>query len=81
MGNCSCDPIRAGFPGWRHDLIAAAFVQRGELIEVLTKFVDNQVVPIYAVMLPERHRLPKIKACVAFWAEWLPQFSAAPKVN
>ena len=58
-----------------HDLIAAPFVQRGELVEVLAKFVDNQVVPIYAVMLPERHRLPKIKACVAFWAEWLPRFS------
>ena len=60
-----------------HDLIAAPFVQRGELTEVLSKFVDNQVVPVYAVMLPERHRLPKIRACIAFWAEWLPQFSGS----
>ena len=60
-----------------HDLIAAPFVQRGELVEVLAKFLDNQVVPMYAVMLPERHRLPKIKACVAFWAEWLPKFSGS----
>ncbi len=64
-----------------HDLIAAPFVQRGELIEVLAKFVDNQVVPIYAVMLPERHRLPKIKACVAFWAEWLPQFGGSAEAE
>jgi len=58
-----------------HDLIAAPLVQRGELIEVLAKFTDQQVVPVYAMMLPERHRLPKIRACVDFWAEWLPRFT------
>ena len=58
-----------------HDLIAAPLVRRGELIEVLAKFTDQQVVPVYAMMLPERHRLPKIRACVDFWAEWLPQFT------
>ena len=60
-----------------HDLIAAPFVRRGELVEVLAGFVDNHVVPIYAVMLPERRRLPKIKASVSFWAEWLPEFSGS----
>lgn len=64
-----------------HDLTAAPFVLRGQLIEVLAEFVDSQVVPIYAVMLPERHRLPKIKACVAFWAEWLPRFAGAQKAD
>jgi len=60
-----------------HDLIAAPLVRRGDLIEVLAKFTDQQVVPVYAMMLPERHRLPKIRACVDFWAEWLPQFTDA----
>ena len=60
-----------------HDLIAAPLVRRGDLIEVLAKFTDQQVVPVYAMMLPERHRLPKIQACVDFWAEWLPQFTDA----
>ena len=59
-----------------HDLIAAPLVRRGELIEVLAKFTDQQVVPVYAMMLPERHRLPKIRACVDFWAEWLPDSTA-----
>ena len=58
-----------------HDLIAAPLVRRGELVEVLARFTDQQVVPVYAMMLPERHRLPKIRACVDFWAEWLPQFT------
>jgi len=62
-----------------HDLIAAPFVKRGELVEVLSKFVDDQRVPVFAVMLPERHRLPKIKACVEFWAEWLPQYAGAQR--
>ena len=60
-----------------HDLIAAPLVRRGDLIEVLAKFTDQQVVPVYAMMLPERHRLPKIRACVDFWAEWLPQVTDA----
>lgn len=57
-----------------HDLIAAPLVQRRELVEVLEKFTDRQIVPVYAMMLPERHRLPKIRACVDFWAAWLPPF-------
>jgi len=60
-----------------HDLIAAPFVQRGELVELLGKFTDQQVVPVYAMMLPQRYRLPKIRACVDFWATWLPGFTAA----
>jgi hypothetical protein len=28
-------------------------------------------VPIYAVMLPERHRLPKLRACIDHWRAWL----------
>lgn len=64
-----------------HDLIAAPLVQRGELVEVLEKFTDQQIVPVYAMMLPERHRLPKIRACVDFWAEWMPKFGGSTKVK
>jgi hypothetical protein len=28
-------------------------------------------VPIFAVMLQERHRLPKIRACMDYWADWI----------
>ena len=54
-----------------HELIAAPLVQQRMLAEVLEKFTDQQIVPVYAMMLPERHRLPKIRACVEFWAEWM----------
>ena len=63
------------------DLTAAPFVLRGQLIEALTDFVDSQVGAIYAIMLPERHRLPKVKACAAFWAEWLLRFAGAQKAD
>jgi hypothetical protein len=26
---------------------------------------------MYAVMLHERHRLPKIRACIEHWAQWM----------
>jgi DNA-binding transcriptional LysR family regulator len=61
--------------GRLHDLVAAPLVQRRELVEVLEKFTDQQVVPVYAMMLPERHRLPKIRACVDFWAAWMAKLS------
>jgi len=60
-----------------HDLIAAPLEQKRELVEVLQKFTDQQIVPVYAMMLPERHRLPKIRACVDFWAEWMPKFAGS----
>jgi len=37
---------------------------------VLEKFVDPGPVPVYAVTAGGRHRLPKIKACIDYWAEW-----------
>jgi hypothetical protein len=32
---------------------------------------------VYAVMLQERHRLPKIRACIDHLAEWVKQQHAA----
>lgn len=59
----------------RHmELVAAPFVQRGELVSVLDDFNDPTPTPIYAVMLAERHRLPKVRACFDFWSEWFRGF-------
>ncbi|MEO6017656.1 MAG: LysR family transcriptional regulator [Polaromonas sp.] len=52
-------------------LVAEPLVRRGLLVPVLADFVDEQPSPIYAVTLTNRHRLPKIKACIDHWAEWL----------
>ncbi|MBW8316434.1 MAG: LysR family transcriptional regulator, partial [Hydrogenophaga sp.] len=43
----------------------------GALVPVLDTWFDRSRVPIYAVMLPERHRLPKVRACTDHWARWL----------
>jgi len=59
------------------DLLAQPLVQRGELVPVLPADFASTRVPIYAVMLQERHRLPKIRACIDYWAQWLGQLSAA----
>lgn len=58
------------------DLLAQPLVASGELVPVLAgHFADTQEA-IYAVMLQERHRLPKIRACIDYWAQWLSQISA-----
>lgn len=51
-------------------LVAEPLVQRGLLVAVLPGFVDEQPSPIHAVTLSGRHRLPKIRACIDYWAEW-----------
>lgn len=53
------------------DIVAAPFVKTGELVPLLRPHFDVQEIPVYAVMLQERHRLPKIRACVEFWTEYL----------
>ena len=53
------------------DLISSPLIQRGELVPVLQDQLDNQPVPLFAVMRQERHRLPKIRACIDYWAEWI----------
>jgi DNA-binding transcriptional LysR family regulator len=51
-------------------LVGDALVARKLLVPVLGKFVDPRPVPVYAVTAGARHRLPKIKACIDYWAEW-----------
>ena len=49
---------------------ALPLLREGRLVPVLAAFVDPQPVPIYAVTASTRQRLPKIRACLDYWAEW-----------
>lgn len=53
------------------DFVARPWVNTGELVPLLQAQFDVPDIPIYAVMLRERNRLPKIRACVDYWEEWL----------
>jgi DNA-binding transcriptional LysR family regulator len=53
------------------DIVAEPLAAAGELVPVLREWSTEAPVPVYAVMLQERHRLPKIRACIDHWAEWL----------
>jgi DNA-binding transcriptional LysR family regulator len=59
------------------DLLALPLIRRGELVALLQHQIDPQRVPIHALMLQERHRLPKVRACIDYWAEWLSTMQAA----
>lgn len=52
-------------------LVGEPLVRQGLLVPVLPGHVDEQPSPIYAITLTRRHRLPKIKACIDHWAQWL----------
>src|SRR3990167_6833449 len=54
-----------------HDLMAAPWVRSGALVPLLQDHFRSPRIPIYAVMLQERHRLPKVRACIDYWAEWV----------
>jgi DNA-binding transcriptional LysR family regulator len=51
--------------------ICEPMVARGQLVRVMDDLVEYVTVPIQAVMLQERHRAPKIRACIDFFAQWL----------
>jgi DNA-binding transcriptional LysR family regulator len=51
-------------------IAAEPLVRQQRLVPVLPTFVDPQPVPIYAVIAGARQRLPKIRACIDYWAEW-----------
>jgi DNA-binding transcriptional LysR family regulator len=51
-------------------LAAEPLVRDKQLVRVLDQFSDHQPVPIFAVTYGTRHRLPKIKACIDWWAAW-----------
>jgi DNA-binding transcriptional LysR family regulator len=58
-----------------HDLMALPLVREGRLIPLLQTHFISPPVPIYAVMLQERHRLPKIRACIDYWAQWISEMA------
>jgi DNA-binding transcriptional LysR family regulator len=51
-------------------LVGEPLVRAGQLVPVLQDHVEAQSVPVFAVTSGARHRLPKIKACIDYWAEW-----------
>jgi DNA-binding transcriptional LysR family regulator len=57
-------------------MAAEPLVHQQRLVRVLPSFVDPQPAPVYAVIASARERLPKIKACIDFWAEWTGRFQA-----
>ena len=57
------------------DLVARPLVAAGALVQVLPAHFATTPVPMYAVMLQERHRLPKIRACIDHWAQWMERAS------
>jgi DNA-binding transcriptional LysR family regulator len=61
------------------DLVAQPLVKSGALVPVLPAHFATTPVPMYAVMLQERHRLPKIRACIEHWAHWMAQLEKAPR--
>ncbi len=60
-------------------LVAEPMVLQRRLVRVLPDFTDPQAVAIYAVTAGARQRLPKIKACIDYWAEWIGASEAAPQ--
>ena len=53
------------------DLVARPLVRSGALLPVLPDEFGTDPVPMFAVMLQERHRLPKVRACIDHLAEWM----------
>lgn len=55
-------------------LVGAPLVAQGRLVEVMPEWSAQDLQPghvkVSAVMLAERHRLPKVRACVDHWVAW-----------
>ena len=51
--------------------VAAPHLAAGRLCRLLDAHTPNPVNPIYAVMLPERQRLPKVRVCVDHFSAWM----------
>ncbi len=62
-------------------LVGDVLVREGRLVPVLAAHVDVQPVPVYAVTAGARHRLPKIRACIEYWADWFAQGAPAQALS
>lgn len=52
-------------------LVAEPLVAQGKLVCVLIDQIHDTPTAVSAFMLAGRHRLPKIRACIDHWVEWL----------
>ena len=52
-------------------LVAAPLVAQGKLQSVLIDQINDTPTTVSAFILAGRHRLPKIRACIDHWAQWL----------
>lgn len=50
--------------------VAVPLVAQKRLVPVLSAFVEPMAVPIFAATASSRQRLPKIRACIDYWAQW-----------
>jgi DNA-binding transcriptional LysR family regulator len=59
-------------------LAGEPLVREQRLVRVLEEFNDPQALPVFAITLANRHRLPKIGACLDWWSEWFGRADPAP---
>ena len=59
-----------------NDLMVQPLVRQGRLVPLLPGQFADERIPIYAVTLQTRQRLPKIRACIDYWVEWLADMAA-----
>ena len=59
------------------ELVAQPLVRRGQLVPVLHERITLPSAPMFAVMLQERHRMPKLRACIEHLAQWVSGQDAA----
>ncbi|MBK7655593.1 MAG: LysR family transcriptional regulator [Betaproteobacteria bacterium] len=59
-------------------VVSQPLVALGQLCEVLPPWSDHESIAVSAVMLAQRHRLPKVRACVDHWVQWFAQLSDNP---
>lgn len=50
--------------------VAAPHVEAGRLVPVLAGQLEPTGIPIYAALLPQRQRAPKLRACIDHWVAW-----------
>jgi DNA-binding transcriptional LysR family regulator len=62
-------------------LVGDGLVAQKLLVPVMEKLVDRRPTPVYAVTSGGRHRLPKIRACIDYWAEWFGQAATVAKAK
>lgn len=59
-------------------VVGQPLVAQGRLCELMSQWSAHASTPVSAVMLAQRHRLPKVRACVDHWVQWFAQLSDNP---